>query len=66
MYIYTGAKFRDDIYTAFENIYPILQSFRKGDAANPAPAPLMPPPPASAMIGTNNRLLCGKEMPLRT
>jgi len=48
--VLTGAKFRDDIYTAFENIYPILQSFRKGDAANPAPTPLMPPPPAPAML----------------
>ena len=34
--VLTGAKSRDDIYTAFENIYPILYEFRKGDAAIPA------------------------------
>jgi transcription initiation factor TFIID TATA-box-binding protein len=34
--VLTGAKTREDIYTAFENIYPILYEFRKGDAAIPA------------------------------
>ena len=27
-----GAKTREEIYEAFENIYPVLQDFRKGDA----------------------------------
>lgn len=34
--VLTGAKTRKEIYTAFENIYPVLQEFRKGDAAIPA------------------------------
>jgi transcription initiation factor TFIID TATA-box-binding protein len=28
--VLTGAKKREDIYTAFENIYPVLQQFKKG------------------------------------
>lgn len=28
--VLTGAKTRDDIYRAFENIYPVLQNFKKG------------------------------------
>lgn len=45
--VLTGAKQRQDIYTAFENIYPILLSFRKGGAQPAAAAAaLMPPPPA--------------------
>ena len=28
--VLTGAKKREDIYRAFENIYPVLQTFRKG------------------------------------
>lgn len=31
-----GAKSRDDIYGAFEKIYPVLEGFRKGDAPNPS------------------------------
>ncbi|PKI34086.1 hypothetical protein CRG98_045543 [Punica granatum] len=27
--VLTGAKVRDEIYTAFENIYPVLREFRK-------------------------------------
>ena len=39
----TGAKHREEIYEAFEKIYPTLQEFRKGDAAA-----LLPPAPAPA------------------
>lgn len=28
--VLTGAKKREDIYRAFESIYPVLQTFRKG------------------------------------
>ncbi len=28
-----GAKKREDLYLAFENIYPVLKQYRKGDAA---------------------------------
>ena len=28
-----GAKRREDLYMAFENIYPVLKQYRKGDAA---------------------------------
>ncbi|GMH35351.1 hypothetical protein BSKO_03219 [Bryopsis sp. KO-2023] len=31
--VLTGAKHRDEIYKAFENIYPALTEFRKGDGA---------------------------------
>jgi transcription initiation factor TFIID TATA-box-binding protein len=27
--VLTGAKVRDEIYTAFENIYPVLTEFKK-------------------------------------
>lgn len=30
--VLTGAKKREDIYRAFESIYPVLQTFRKGGA----------------------------------
>ncbi|GAX76951.1 hypothetical protein CEUSTIGMA_g4398.t1 [Chlamydomonas eustigma] len=33
--VLTGGKLRKEIYEAFENIYPILQEFRKGDANIP-------------------------------
>lgn len=39
--VLTGAKRREEIYTAFENIYPVLKEFRKGGglpAPQPAPA----------------------------
>mmetsp|Transcript_54615 Transcript_54615/g.173490 ORF Transcript_54615/g.173490 Transcript_54615/m.173490 type:complete len:245 (+) Transcript_54615:214-948(+) len=32
--VLTGAKYRDEIYEAFENIYPVLTEFQKGDANN--------------------------------
>ena len=32
---HTGAKDKDDIYKAFENIYPVLGQFRKGDVPIP-------------------------------
>ena len=31
--VLTGAKLRDDIYTAFKSIYPVLLDFRKEKAA---------------------------------
>jgi hypothetical protein len=35
---------RNDVYDAFENIYPVLNQFRKAEsAALPAPPPLAPP-----------------------
>lgn len=46
--ILTGAKSREQIYRAFENIYIVLQDFRKGDPhASPA---LMPPPTATHSV----------------
>ena len=33
-----GGKKREDIYEAFESIYPVLQEFRKGEAVPSAPA----------------------------
>jgi hypothetical protein len=49
-----GAKHRDDIYNAFEAIYPVLQEFRKGDAAphpGGAPRPLPVPGGAGGALG---------------
>jgi hypothetical protein len=43
LYCAIGAKHREEIYEAFEKIYPTLQEFRKGDAAA-----LLPPAPAPA------------------
>lgn len=45
--VLTGAKERKEIYTAFEQIYPTLQEFRKGDAAVKLPTTglLQPPEP---------------------
>lgn len=43
-----GAKKREDIYAAFESIYPVLQEFRKGDVdptLRPPPVPAQLPPP---------------------
>jgi len=45
--VLTGAKQRDEIYEAFENIYPILLDFRKGDAEIPAGLALPAPPAPS-------------------
>jgi len=44
--VLTGAKAREDIYAAFDAIYPVLQEFRKADAA-PHPA-IMANPSANA------------------
>lgn len=48
--VLTGAKKRDEIYRAFENIYPVLQQFRKGSgiagALTAAAAPAALPAPA--------------------
>jgi transcription initiation factor TFIID TATA-box-binding protein len=50
--VLTGAKARDDIYAAFEAIYPVLQEFRKGDAApHPGGAGAAAALPASAAGG---------------
>ena len=40
--VLTGAKKRDDIYSAFENIYPVLQQFKKGSGLLAAKAPTLP------------------------
>eukprot|EP01024_Parvocaulis_polyphysoides_P043950 TRINITY_DN4037_c0_g2_i2.p1 TRINITY_DN4037_c0_g2~~TRINITY_DN4037_c0_g2_i2.p1 ORF type:complete len:395 (+),score=65.02 TRINITY_DN4037_c0_g2_i2:100-1185(+) len=45
--VLTGAKERTEIYRAFEQIYPVLTQFRKGDSElHPDGPPIMPPPPA--------------------
>ena len=57
--VLTGAKAREDIYAAFEAIYPVLQEFRKGDAVpHPqsaggavAPLPVAPLPVSGGGIG---------------
>lgn len=50
--VLTGGKSRDDVYTAFENIYPVLTLFRKQERAMALPpagggpeAPLALPAP---------------------
>ena len=50
--VLTGAKRREDIYRAFESIYPVLQTFRKGGmiAAPEAPAALPAPQPAALPV----------------
>ena len=45
---WTGAKKREEIYEAFETIYPVLQQFRKGDV-QPPPMPPQPAPLVSAL-----------------
>jgi transcription initiation factor TFIID TATA-box-binding protein len=50
--VLTGAKQREEIYQAFEKIYPVLQEFRKGD--NPAPLP--PPLPVGEPSGLQQPL----------
>lgn len=37
-----GAKKREEIYEAFESIYPVLQQFRKGEAAPSSAAQALP------------------------
>jgi len=54
--VLTGAKHRADIYRAFELMFPVLQEFRKGDAAaafgaEPA-APAAAPPALMAAGGS--------------
>lgn len=51
--VLTGAKKREDLFAAFEKIYPVLQEFRKG--ANPlnAAAPAAAPPPATIQDASN-------------
>lgn len=44
--VLTGAKSKNDIYEAFNQIYPVLAQFRKGAAA-PHSAPALPPPAAA-------------------
>jgi len=50
--VLTGAKKREEIYQAFENIYPVLQEYKKGTglavAAPTAAAALAAPPAAAA------------------
>lgn len=53
--VLTGAKTREDIFDAFENIYPVLQQFRKGDVQPPPPA-LQGPPLALAASRSQSSL----------
>ncbi|KAF8065437.1 hypothetical protein HT031_003038 [Scenedesmus sp. PABB004] len=46
--VLTGAKQREQIYAAFENIYPTLQEFRKRDAADAAGLAALAAAPAGA------------------
>lgn len=46
--VLTGAKRREEIYQAFENIYPVLKEFKKGGLLESVPAPPALPPPQSA------------------
>jgi transcription initiation factor TFIID TATA-box-binding protein len=48
--VLTGAKKREDIYRAFENIYPVLKEFRKGAGL---PAQLEPSRVAAALPATD-------------
>ncbi|KAG1665880.1 hypothetical protein FOA52_005369 [Chlamydomonas sp. UWO 241] len=59
--VLTGAKHREEIYEAFENIYPVLQDFRKGDAH--APPALMPPPGTVVAPGTGGAMTRGAAAP---
>lgn len=56
--VLTGAKKRDDIYRAFENVYPVLQQFKKGQGmalpAAPTPAALPAAPGAVAPTANGN------------
>ena len=36
--VLTGAKKRSEIYTAFENIYPVLQEYKKGSGISLPPS----------------------------
>lgn len=38
--VLTGAKKREEIYAAFENIYPVLKEFKKGALMDSDPPPL--------------------------
>ena len=61
--VWAGAKKREDIYAAFESIYPVLQEFRKGDVdptLRPPPVPAQLPPPVR-MTG-NTLLLLGFQL----
>ena len=48
--VLTGAKAREDVYAAFDAIYPVLQEFRKADAA-PHPAIAAAAAAAAAVAG---------------
>jgi hypothetical protein len=52
-----GAKTRDDIYKAFENIYPTLQQFRKVDAAEQLAGAMTVAPDAAAGPGPSSSML---------
>eukprot|EP00775_Hariotina_reticulata_P008966 gene8966-9141_t len=80
--VLTGAKKREEIYAAFENIYPTLQEFRKRDAADtaglqtltsvaatpalPGPEASKPPAAAAAAGGTSGMLPPPSRLPART
>lgn len=46
--VLTGAKKREEIYAAFENIYPVLKEFKKGsmELGGATPAAAAEPTPA--------------------
>lgn len=54
--VLTGAKTRDDIYRAFENIYPVLQNFKKGAGGLLAGGGMRPVPAIMDSEGTNLKL----------
>merc|ERR1711916_26960 len=56
--VLTGARSREDIYRAFEDIYPVLQQFRKDrDTRPPSPhtAPTQAPTPTNTIAPSPHR-----------
>mmetsp|Transcript_3008 Transcript_3008/g.7533 ORF Transcript_3008/g.7533 Transcript_3008/m.7533 type:complete len:248 (-) Transcript_3008:123-866(-) len=47
--VLTGAKSREDIYQAFENIYPVLQEFRKSEITSALPSSAASPQPQAQL-----------------
>jgi len=61
--VLTGGKLREEIYKAFENIYPILQEFRKGDANAPAGLALPSTPSLTLAAGAAGTSAAYQLMP---
>ncbi|WIA36989.1 hypothetical protein OEZ86_008226 [Tetradesmus obliquus] len=53
--VLTGAKKREEIYTAFENIYPTLQEYRKREATEAAGLAALTAPPAQAATPSSDK-----------